>query len=359
MKLAIHSPIFSTHVGGTERLIADYIPALSHHFDVTLVTASTERPSTLFRQVQENVRTVLLPGTEERGMTNPFDSNDPLRWHFEGSVFGPEACGFYAQSDINLVATHFATDSLYVPHGVKNVLHLHGTPSSHSEIGELSTRRPDAFICVSEYVRSTWRRMYSHLAAAQMEVVYSHVDAAKYAGASERDIDVLYTGRLIRIKGVDHLLRALSSTPARAVIIGTGPEESRLRHEALALGIDAEFRGFVPDRELRDAYARAKVAVFPSYAKEGVMVTMLEAAASGCAIVTTDSCSMPEFVRHGSNGLLARPEDPDSLAECIRILLQDAALRRSLGEQAMSDVSSWNLESRVQRIREIYEVTHG
>jgi glycosyltransferase involved in cell wall biosynthesis len=69
----------------------------------------------------------------------------------------------------------------------------------------------------------------------------------------------------------------------------------------------------------------------PSRIGEGVPMALLEAAASGRAIVTTDVAGCREVVRHGENGLLVPPGDAGGLAAALQTLIEDPELRRAMG----------------------------
>jgi glycosyltransferase involved in cell wall biosynthesis len=84
--------------------------------------------------------------------------------------------------------------------------------------------------------------------------------------------------------------------------------------------------------QMTDAYAASHLVCLPSY-REGVPRSLLEAAASGRAIVTTDAPGCREVVRHGVNGLLVPPRDPVALADAIQTLLENPGLRREMGQR--------------------------
>lgn len=77
--------------------------------------------------------------------------------------------------------------------------------------------------------------------------------------------------------------------------------------------------------------ALSHIVCLPSY-REGLPKALLEAASSGRAIVATDVPGCREAVRHGENGLLVPPRDSTALANALRRLIEDAALRRRFGE---------------------------
>lgn len=140
----------------------------------------------------------------------------------------------------------------------------------------------------------------------------------------------LFVGRLAEKKGVDVLLAALARVPAaRLVILGGGPEETRLR--ALAAGLEVgdrvEWLGQQPSarvmREMRVAHAL----VIPSKVardgdKEGTPLVMGEAMAASVPIVASHIGGLSEHIRSGDNGLLVRPGSEASLGDALAQLMR-------------------------------------
>ena len=71
--------------------------------------------------------------------------------------------------------------------------------------------------------------------------------------------------------------------------------------------------------------------LLPSYYREGVPLSLIEGAAAGRALVTTDTPGCREIGRHGVNGLLVPPRVPSALAEALGALLGDPATRARMG----------------------------
>lgn len=78
-------------------------------------------------------------------------------------------------------------------------------------------------------------------------------------------------------------------------------------------------------------YAQASIVCLPSYYREGLPKTLIEAAACGCPIVTTDLPGCREVVRHGENGLLVRERDASALAQALALLINNPTLRMKMG----------------------------
>src|SRR5204863_6066820 len=98
---------------------------------------------------------------------------------------------------------------------------------------------------------------------------------------------------------------------------------------AIAAEPGIEWLGRVED--VRTVWARSAIAVLPSTYGEGLPRALLEAAACGRPIVTTDTPGCREVVRHGENGLLVPPHDVARLAEAIAALAADPARRQAMG----------------------------
>lgn len=169
----------------------------------------------------------------------------------------------------------------------------------------------------------------------------SGVDMERFAQAPVPDGPVVFlmVARLIRDKGVHDFVAAArrvraAAPQARFVLIGApdanpnAVAETELetwRREGVI-----EIRGQVADP--RQAFADCHVFVLPSYYREGVPRTNLEALATGRAVITCDTPGCRETVRDGVNGLLVPPRDPVALAEAMLALARDPARVRAMGQ---------------------------
>lgn len=91
---------------------------------------------------------------------------------------------------------------------------------------------------------------------------------------------------------------------------------------------------FAETRDVRPLLASSSVFVLPSYYREGLPRTLLEAMATGRALITTDLPGCRETVRPGRNGLLVPPQNVSALTEAMRKFLADPALAVRMGEQS-------------------------
>lgn len=146
---------------------------------------------------------------------------------------------------------------------------------------------------------------------------------------------VLYVGALRYYKGIDVLIRAMTTVSARAVVVGRG-DDTALTQLARNLGVLSriQFVGEVTESRLRVLLHAAQVVVLPSIDRcEAFGIALLEGMACGKPIVATD---LPTGVRtlnqHEVTGLSVPPGDADALAAALNRLLGDSALRARLGD---------------------------
>lgn len=148
-----------------------------------------------------------------------------------------------------------------------------------------------------------------------------------------------FVGRLVPQKGAAHALEAFARTAGETdavfEMIGSGPEEQRLRALADGHGLNGRvrFAGAVPQEEALERIRALDVLVVPSVAtrrwKEQFGRVAAQAMAAGTAVLAFDSGSLPEVL--DGCGVLAREGDVDDLAGKLGALLRDPARRRDLG----------------------------
>lgn len=133
---------------------------------------------------------------------------------------------------------------------------------------------------------------------------------------------LLTVARLQLWKGIDHLLEALAElSEFRLVVVGEGPDLTRLRRLAAPLGDRVSFTGELPrDQVHRLMRAADGLALYSAY--EGLSHTLLECLQLGTPVLASDLGGNAEVVRSGVNGLLIPHVDVSALREGIRQLLQ-------------------------------------
>lgn len=151
-------------------------------------------------------------------------------------------------------------------------------------------------------------------------------------GLGEQDIAVLHVGRLSGEKNLQllaetygALCRQHPQRRLRLVIVGDGPEAPTLRAQLP----DALFCGLQRGELLARHYACGDLFIFPSLCETFGNV-VLEALASGLAVVAFDRAAAAQHIRHGHSGMLAMPGDEPAFIEAACALLEDDERLRSL-----------------------------
>jgi glycosyltransferase involved in cell wall biosynthesis len=216
----------------------------------------------------------------------------------------------------------------------------------HRVFSVLAARRADAILVPSAAARRDVARAYRipeariHVVHLGLSAHFRPVPAARRASLLERlglrAPYVLFVGARPPRKNIEALLAALAKVAGAgradlqlAIAGPADPGDRRLRALAERLGLDSAVRwlGWIRDEDLPALYGGAVCLVYPSLA-EGFGLPIIEAMASGTAVITSDRSSMAEIA--GDAALLVDPESPPALAEGLRRLTGDASLREEL-----------------------------
>jgi len=193
----------------------------------------------------------------------------------------------------------------------------------------------------------------------------SGVDIEKFSPSPEPAGEplVILPARMLWAKGVNEFVLAagilrLAGVQARFALIGDtdpgNPEAvpvdqlEKWRKEGII-----EWWGWQED--MPAMYRQAHIVCLPSY-REGTPKSLIEAAACGRPIVTTDRPGCREVVRHQQNGLLVPVRDSRALAEALKTLIGDAALRKQMGKKGRElAVAEFSLEKVIGQTFVVYE----
>lgn len=236
--------------------------------------------------------------------------------------------------------------------GRKTIFHLHGAEFrqfANVESGPLARwwiRRTLASSSMVVTLSESWSGFLRELApTARLRVVANSVSMpVLQEPAREEAGRILFLGRAEKRKGIFELLDAIAllkqEYPEVMLVIGGDGDlqEIALTVERLQIGAHVSILGWIGTQERDEQLARAAVFTLPSH-DEGLPMSMLEAMATGKAIVVTPVGGIPEAVYDQVNGLLVPPGDVEALAAAFSRLLTDITLRRRIGEQARATVA--------------------
>lgn len=172
----------------------------------------------------------------------------------------------------------------------------------------VAAQRVDRFIAISQAVR---RRIAKHY-RRDADVIYPPVDTSQYEAGAEREDFYLIVSRFVPYKRVDLAAEVCTALGRRLKVVGTGPDEAKVR---AAAGPTVELLGYRADHDVRELYARAKGFLFCGLEDFGL--TPVEAQASGCPVIAYGAGGALETVVEGQTGVFFREPTAAALTAAI------------------------------------------
>ena len=219
-------------------------------------------------------------------------------------------------------------------------------------ISNLLDYATDKIIVVSDDIR---RLKNSFGKSHKIELIHPPMDPDLFSLISTRDLyRIPFTeptspvlgivGRLSREKGHTYLIAAmpeiLTIAPgARLVIVGSGPDEKKLKEQVTLLHVakNVEFVGYT--RQVAAELARMDVLFVPSLT-EGLPIVILEAMLVGLPVIGSWVGGIPEAISHGETGILVPPRDTAALVQALRYLIMHPQQAAEMGKQGKKKVLS-------------------
>ena len=268
--------------------------------------------------------------------------------------------------DIPIVATIHATEA-----GRNSGIH-DDTQRYINDTEWLLTYEATEVIVNSNYMKNHVQGLFG-LPFDKINVIPNGINLTNFNGV-DRDYDfrrqyamdnekiILYVGRLVYEKGVQHLISAMPKIlenyhDAKLIIAGKGGMLDELKGQAEAMGLSNKvyFTGYLNSKQVQKMYKCADVAVFPStYEPFGIVA--LEAMLAGVPTVVSDIGGLNEIVDHGLNGMKSYAGNSNSIADSVISLLYDKQLAANISKKAKQKVKAeFNWNKIAQDTHYIYE----
>ena len=168
---------------------------------------------------------------------------------------------------------------------------------------------------------------------------------------------LLYVGSRRANKNLPRLLNAYRASGVRKEVrlVLTGPPDQQLSELIRGFGLegDIEFAGTFSDTDLSDLYRGALALLYPSL-YEGFGLPPLEAMACGVPVLTSYVCSIPEVV--GDAAIQVNPLEVDEIADGIRRLVQDPALRQQLQEKGLQRAKQFTWQETARKTSQVLKL---
>ena len=171
-----------------------------------------------------------------------------------------------------------------------------------------TANRVDHYVAISEHVRKRIERHYHR----QADVIFPPVDVELFQLSKEEHGYYLIVSALVPYKKVDLAVQAFNKSGSRLIIVGKGPDETKLRRMAKP---NVEFVGWKSDEDLARLYAGCKALVFPG--EEDFGIVPLEAMACGKPVIAYGIGGALETVQEGISGVFFYDQTVDAMEKAI------------------------------------------
>ena len=139
------------------------------------------------------------------------------------------------------------------------------------------------------------------------------------------------------------------------IVVGDGPHQDKLDQQLQALNINSKVT-FVGRQQNINMWVNAfDVFCLPSYGEEGVPQALMQAMATGCAVISTPVGAITEIVKHEETGLIVPPKDSDQLCNAMIRLYENTAERERLGQNASHHIhKGYGLEHMLDQMELVF-----
>jgi glycosyltransferase involved in cell wall biosynthesis len=235
----------------------------------------------------------------------------------------------------------------------------------------------DSFLCrwrsavvgVSECVRRDITRSLS-IPEEKVHVLYNGVDVERFGGGGRRaamraalglapdDVAIIYHGRLVSQKNPEALVKIACEVAQRrkgvvVLVAGDGPRREDLERMAAEKNVSGTIRFLGRRDDIPELLQAADIYVLPSF-KEGFSNALIEAMAAGLPAVATDVGGNAEAVEHGRSGWIVPPRNDGLLLNAVAALVDDAAERARMSEEARKRARFFSIENMVANVESLY-----
>ena len=261
-------------------------------------------------------------------------------------IFSSAGLSLIEKGIMSVIASYFGKRVLVAPRSGLIVDDINSSPFLKKGL-ELLLSNSNIIICQSQQ----WKKFYQRFTGFEDNrflVVKNWIDVSEYSPQirkNSENINILFMGWIERNKGIIELLEAVSihRNELRGVkffICGGGSKTSDVKEYIKKENLDDFFilKGWVTGKEKMSILEQSDILILPSY-REGLPNVILEAMASGCAVIANPVGSIPDVIDDGNNGILLASNNPSDIGESIITLVKDGKLRKKIAENALDSIS--------------------
>jgi len=343
---AFHYPF----IGGIENRLHHICRRLGKEHEVFVLTSRL--PGTAEREEMDNYTVIRLPSRYLNIYNPPYVRISKVREALD--ELRPDVVDLHYRWSGSLIkgVLGYEGPKIYTCHNTlgEGVGLTHYASELNDRIFLRHLHKFDRVVCVSDYMRrDVAARGYSE---DRLLTIYNGVDIPE---KTSQDGDyILSLGRLVRLKGLDCLIRAMQHTNCHLRVCGEGPERKNLERLSQHLGLTdrIDFMGWISEEEKKRMLCECRMFVIPSVHEAYGMVAA-EAMSYGKPVIASNTGGLPEVV--GDAGILVPPQDEKALAEAINALGQDVSRRAQLGNAAKERMRAFSWDEMAKRTLQTYQ----
>lgn len=258
----------------------------------------------------------------------------------------------FLRPDVKLIVTvhhyiHDARNNIYKS-ALQKFYHTHVIHHYEARSFAVADRITAVSNASSDHIRKAFSR-------TRPRVIYNGIDTGFFrpgppAGKGDK-FKLLFVGKPSRGKGFDLLKPIMKALGEKFILYYTGGAKAH----ALDLSPNTQNVGRLDSHALLASYRACDALLFPSR-YEGFGYAVSEAMACGKPVITSDNSSLPELVQHNETGLLCRTDDIDAFVGAARLLADNPALTRRMGEAGRERVlENFTLDKMTDNYIRLYE----
>lgn len=230
----------------------------------------------------------------------------------------------------------------------------------------------DLYITVSENDRQSLLR--SNIPNEKIELIYNAVNTnsqnishnidllRRQYSIPQNSIICIAVGRLVAIKGFDILIQTAHLLGKQLknvhfLIVGDGQCKAELADQVNALGVNKSvtFAGYQDHETVLSFVKSSDIFIMPSR-YEGTPIALLEAASLGIPVIASNVGGIPELVQDQVHALLVPPDDPQSLAQAVKRIINDKKLAETLSANAVERIKEkFNIDRQLELTWSAYQ----
>ena len=219
----------------------------------------------------------------------------------------------------------------------------------------------DLLLFISKAVEKTFAENFK-IENKNKAIIYNGINNTFFDNVlEERKMNIIYVGRLTKVKGIDILLKAFKKVYNKNIniittIVGDGEERQNLEKMTSELGIQNNVQFVGRQANVKEWLDKNSIFIYPSIWEEGFGISVAEAMARGCIPITFKKGGLPELIENGKNGYLIDEVNEEKLANKISDILNlsDDEIKE-LRKNAIQTARKFSIDNTIDELEKQYK----